>query len=107
MLLGLQCLSHISEKHFYGVTVLIDVLRGSQSKRITEAKLNEVAEYGKLGAVNREDLNVIVDWLIENHFILQTKGMYPVLHPTYEGTHYSETITDKMLVKLRNKLEND
>ena len=103
----LQCLSHISEKHFYGVTVLIDVLRGSQSKRITEAKLNEVAEYGKLGAVNREDLNVIVEWLIENHFILQTKGMYPVLYPTYEGTHYSETITDKMLVKLRNKLEND
>ncbi len=103
----LQCLSHISAKRFYGVTVLIDVLRGTQNKRISEAELDKVTEYGKLSAINRDDLNIIVEWLIENHFILQTKGMYPVLHPTYEGTHYSETITDKMLVKLRNRLEKD
>ncbi len=101
----LQCLSHISEKRYYGITILIDVLRGSQSKRVAEAKLNEILEYGKLNRISRDDLNIVVEWLIENHFILQTKGQYPVLHPTYEGTHYSETMTDKLLKKLHERLK--
>lgn len=103
----LQCLSNISEKRYYGITILIDVLRGSQSKRILEAKLNQIAEYGKLYHINREDMNYIVEWLINNHFILQTKGMYPVLHPTYEGIRYDETITNKMLLDLQNQLSNN
>ena len=44
----LQCLSHISEKRYYGINVLADVLRGANSKRITAAELNKLPEYGKL-----------------------------------------------------------
>ncbi len=103
----LRCLSHISEERFYGTAVLIDVLRGFQSKRIIEAELCNVMEFGQLSAVDRDELSTIVDWLIENHYILQTKGKYPVLHLTYEGTHYRESITDKMLAKLRDILERN
>ena len=53
-----------------------------------------------------ENYETHIEWLIENHFVLQTKGLYPVLHPTYEGTHYSETITEGMLKKLKRKLED-
>jgi DNA helicase-4 len=98
-------LSHISEKKYYGITVLVDVLKGSQSKKIKEAHLDEIPEYAVLQAVNREDLTSMVEWLIDNHFILQTKGAYPVLHPTYDGIHYDETITSGKLKKLLEYLQ--
>lgn len=62
--------------------------------------------YGKLSGVKREDVEFLVEWLIENGFILKTKGMYPVLHPTYNGNHYSEIITRQKLQALKRKMES-
>ena len=101
----LQCLSHISEKKYYGITVLVDVLRGCQSKKIKDAHLDEISEYAVLRVVSREDVTLMVEWLIENHYILQTKGPYPVLHPTYQGMHYDETITPNKLKNLLKYLQ--
>jgi DNA helicase-4 len=103
----LQCLSDLSEKRYYGVTVLVDVLRRSKNQRIKDADLNATKNYGALSNVSREDLEIIIEWLIEKHFILKTKGMYPVLHPTYDGTHYSEKITKQGLNKLLQLLERE
>lgn len=101
----LQCLSHISEKRYYGINVLADVLRGAHSKRIIDAELDKLPEYGKLRQVRRDDLITIIEWLIENHFMLKTEHpTYPVLHPTYEGMHYDETITANKLKKLFERL---
>jgi len=105
----LETLFLISEKKYYGITTLIDVLRGSHSKKILNAKLNELSKYGKLNYVGREQLEVIIEWLIDEHYILKTKHpKFPVLHPTYEGMHYNETITLNKLKKLAVVLtEND
>lgn len=103
----LHCLSHISEKKYYGITVLVDVLRGSKSKKIMDAGLSHIAEYASLKEIDRESLVAIIEWAIDNHFILQTKSMYPVLHPTYEGTHYNETITANKLKKLLDYLQRN
>ena len=101
----LQCLSHISEKHYYGINILADVLRGANSKRIADAELDKLPEYGKLRQLRRDDLITIIEWLLENHFILKTKHpIYPVLHLTYEGMHYDETITTNKLKKLYERL---
>ena len=105
--LTLACLSHMSESKYYGVTTLVDILRGSQSKRLLSAKLDQIPEYGVLCGMKREDLSALVEWLIENHYILQTKGPYPVLHPTYDGMHYAETITVRKLEKLKEYLESE
>lgn len=102
----IQCLSNISARRYYGITVLVDVLRGANSKRIQEAQLDSIPEYGALKHVRRETLTYIVDWLIDQNFILKTKGMYPVLHPTYNGQHYAETMTNAKLKKLSVYLAN-
>lgn len=102
----LQCLINVSSNKYYGITILVDVLRGSKSKKITESKLDSISEYGALQGISREELTAIVEWLIENHFILKTKGKYPVLHPTYEGMHYDESITSNELKKLSEYLTN-
>ena len=100
----LQCLSHISEKRYYGIWVLADVLRGAQSSKITRGELDQVREYGMLKNVKREHLIHGIRWMIEHHYILQTKEQYPVLHPTYEGLHYKEFITKEQLEELRAEL---
>ena len=43
--------------------------------------------------------------MIDKHLMLKTKHpQYPVLHPTYEGIHFSETITPDLLEDLKNQL---
>lgn len=103
----LKCLSEISEKHYYGITMLTDVLRGSNNKRIHKDKLYDTSCYGSLSDVKREQIVSIIEWLIKQKYILQTKGLYPVLHPTYEGIHYSETITEGKIKKLAKSIVDD
>ena len=103
----LQCLEDISTKHFYGISMLTDVLRGSSNKKLLDRNLNNTSLYGSLSHISREDILFIVEWLIKNECILQTKGLYPVLHPTYEGRHYNETITRNKLIKLKRLLEQE
>ncbi len=89
----LQCLDEISARNYYGVNVLVDVLRGSENKRIKKDKLDQVSTHGSLSQLERDKVTDLIEWLIDRNYILQTKGPYPVLHPTYEGKHYSETMT--------------
>ena len=53
--------------------------------------------------------DVIVEDTLETcyNYILKTKGKYPVLHSTYEGLHYSESITEGKLKKLKIQLEGN
>ncbi len=94
------------DSRFYDISTLLDVLRGSESRAILSGKLNELEVYGKLTEVSREDLAFIVDWLIENGYILKTKSRYPVLHHTSKGISYQTSMTVKQLKKLKGELEN-
>ena len=102
----LKTLSALSAKKFYGITMLVDVLRGSHSKRIQADGLAQADGYGSLANVKREDVQYLVEWLIENGFILKTRGQYPVLHLTYNGEHYSEVISRQKIQVLKKKLES-
>lgn len=102
----LQCLLNVSQKNFYGMNIFLDVLRGANSKKIRDARLFEIPEYGKLHSISRDKLIVIIEWMIDKHFILKTKGMYPVLHPTDEGIHYDEYLTVKMVKELEEILKD-
>ncbi len=88
------------------MTVLVDVLRGSQSKRIQEAKLDDVKEYGALTGLERDDLDAMIRFLIDNEFIHQTKGLYPVLHPTYNSRNLDQSLTVQKLKKLYSFLSD-
>lgn len=103
----LNALQHISKINYYGVTIMLDVLHGMETKRLFEAKLNAVPEFGALKKFSREELQVIIEWMITNHFMLKTKGRYPVLHPTYDGMHYGEKMTTAKLIKLKKYLEEE
>lgn len=102
----INCLGHISENYYFGITTLISVLRGSDHKNIVRYKLNEVPEYGIYTYMNHDDLKDIVQWLINHHYMLKTKENFPVLHPTYDGNHFDDFITKKQLKDLKKYLED-
>lgn len=102
-----KALQNVSRDKFYGKTVLIEVLRGINSKKIFEKQLHTVAEFGTLKEMPHDTIASIVEWMISEHLILKTKGKYPVLHSTYEGLHYSENITVHKLKKLKKYLEEE
>jgi DNA helicase-4 len=100
------CLGHISENYFFGITVLISVLRGGTGKQIVKHKLNEVPEYGIYMDMSSDDMRAVVQWMINHHYMLKTKAKYPVLHPTYDGNHFDECITKKQIKDLKKYLED-
>lgn len=100
----LNCLEHISEKHFFGTTVLLDVLNGFSSDKTKKYHLETIKEYGSLKTMDRNELFYIINWMIKNKYIYKTSTKYPELHPTAEGRNYSKTITSKKLAYLAKEL---
>lgn len=69
-----KCLGHMSENYYFGITVLISVLRGGKRKQIIKHRLNEVPEYGIYADMSRDDMRAVVQWLINNRYMLKTKA---------------------------------
>lgn len=101
----LQALVHISDKHYFGVSILSGVLRGSRSERIVKYNLDAVAEYNPMAYLSREEMTVVIYWLIGKKYILQTKGKYPVLHITHMGLTYKDHLTPRNMKSLVDALE--
>jgi DNA helicase-4 len=101
----LKAMVHVNEVRFYGVFTLNEVLHGSTSDKVMKAGLNNVAEYGKLAWLPINETTTIINWLIDNHYIHQTTGQYPVLHPTSDTALFNEKITREQLNKIKNMLE--
>lgn len=96
------CLEHISENSFFNISVLIGVLQGKKEKRMEKFGLTEVPEYGMYADISRDDLRAVIQWLLDNHYMLKTRGKYSVLHSTYEGNHFEEQITVRKVKKFRD-----
>lgn len=102
-----KALQNVSRIKFYGITVFCEVLCGATNKRIQDNRLDKIPEYGIYKSLPADIVRIVVDWMVSEHYILKTKGKYPVLHSTYEGLHYSESITEGKLKKLKKLLEGE
>ena len=95
----------ISRIRYYGMTLLCDFLRAAENYKITDNGLDKLPQYGIFKKYSYYTIRSIVEWMISEHYLLQTKGNYPVLHSTYEGLHYSESINEGKLKRLKRYLE--
>ena len=103
----LNALQNVSQRKFYNLMVLTDLLSGTQSEKVVKDGLSSIPEFAALKDMDYDSIQAVVEWMIAEHLILKTKGKYPVLHSTYEGLHYSESITPGKLNKLKKYLEED
>lgn len=103
----MNALVHISEKKYFGVSILSGVLRGSNAEKIKKNGLDKVKEYGVLSYLSGEEVTRLIYWLIGRHYIIKTTGQYPVLHITSEGLKYAELFTPRIAGNLLKWLETE
>ena len=73
----LSCIGRM--KRAFGITVLVDVLRGSKSRKIISLGFDELSTYGIMKEYKKEDLVTFINKLISHKYIDQVEGTYPVL----------------------------
>lgn len=76
----LSCIYRVDQR--YGMTILIQVLRGSKNKRILDASLDRVSTYGIMKEYSENALREIVMTLISKGFVYVTADKYPILKLT-------------------------
>ncbi|MCX8056330.1 MAG: RecQ family ATP-dependent DNA helicase [Ignavibacteria bacterium] len=69
----------------FGTNTIIDILRGSKSKKIMEYNLYNVSTYGFLSGVSREKIKQKIDELILQDKIEKAASLYPTLSITSKG----------------------
>lgn len=73
----LSCIYRVQEK--YGVSVIIQVLRGSRNKRVLEFGLDNVSTYGIMKDYSEATLREIIMTLVSMGYIIVTADKFPVL----------------------------
>ena len=76
----LSCIYRVQER--YGLTTVIQVLRGSKNKRLLEAELDKVSTYGIMKEYGENTLREIIMTLVSMGYIYITTDKYPVLRLT-------------------------
>lgn len=73
----LSCIKRMHER--YGITMVIDVLRGSQNERLLRMGLDELTTYGIMKETSAKRLREIIQFLIYHEYIVTSGEEYPVL----------------------------
>ena len=102
----LQTLSDLNLEYFYQIHELVDILKGSENETIKKRNLKQLEGYASLKNLNKEYINLIIHYLIENHYIIISKGKLSVLHLTNEGYNYKDYLTIHNIKKLKSLLED-
>lgn len=69
----------------FGTNTIIDILRGSKSKKIMEYKLFNVSTYGFLSGIDKEKIKTKINELIVQDKIEKSPSLYPTLSITPKG----------------------
>ncbi|MDA8234686.1 MAG: DNA helicase RecQ [Clostridia bacterium] len=72
-----SCILRIKEQ--YGSSLVADVLKGSQNKKITQLGFNRLTTYGLMKDYTAKEIKDLINVLISDGFIRMTEGQYPVL----------------------------
>lgn len=89
-----------------GVTQIVRMLTGSQDKRVLQLDLHTLPTYGIMRDVNRQQLRDWINVLIEQEYLILTRGEYPVLRLTpkagdvlYRGERVIHTVRRALAAK--------
>ena len=66
-------------KRSFGATMVIDVLRGSMNKKVTQFKFHELSTHGIMKDYSNEQLKEFINTLISHGYVDSVEGTYPVL----------------------------
>lgn len=76
----LSCVLRMKER--YGVSLLVNTLRGSRSERVIRLGLDELSTYGIMRDESERSLRAKIDFLIARGFLVLTDDEFPVVRTT-------------------------
>lgn len=71
-----SCIWRMQEQ--YGVSLVADVLKGSQNKKVLQYGFNRLSTYGLLNEYTAKEITDLIHTLIAEGYIYLTEGQYPV-----------------------------
>ena len=79
-----DCLHSLDARNFHhlGKTIIIQILRGSEAKKIIEWRLDKLPRYGELSSRSQKQVETVVDALIQQEYLEVEKGDYPTISLT-------------------------
>jgi len=85
-----------------GRNALVKILKGSKDKKILEHKFDECPSYGYYNHLKMADIEVIVDWMIENGYLdISYNGKLPmIIFSDYGWELYKPIFAKEVLDKL-------
>lgn len=102
----LSCIYRMGAR--FGGNVVIDVLKGSNSKKIRSLNFNNLSTYGIMKEYDRDTLKEIISYLISENYIAVMGDKYPVLNIStagYDVLRGRQTVTIRKL--LSRKTDTD
>lgn len=66
-------------KRNFGTGMIVDVLRGSKGKKITDLEFNKLSTYGIMKNYSKEELRDFINTLISHGYINLEEGTYPLV----------------------------
>lgn len=66
-------------KRSFGATMVIDVLRGSKNKKVTQFKFDELSTHGIMKDYSTESLKEFINTLISHGYVDSVEGTFPTL----------------------------
>lgn len=73
----LSCVKRMQEQ--FGITLIVDVLRGSRKARILELAFDELPTHGALSTYSENQIRHLIQVLLSDGFLLTTTGQYPII----------------------------
>ncbi|MDS0527385.1 DNA helicase RecQ [Clostridium sp. SHJSY1] len=73
----LSCIGRM--KIGYGVTMIVDVLRGSKNQKVVSLNFDKLSTYGIMKEYKKDELVSFINTLISHGIVDQVEGTYPVL----------------------------
>ena len=72
-----SCIKHMRER--FGSSLVAEVLRGSQNKKVLQFKFDGLSTYGLMKEYTLKEIKDIINVLIAEGYIYATEGQYPVV----------------------------
>jgi ATP-dependent DNA helicase RecQ len=76
----ISCVYRLRQRNrSFGKVMIIDILRGSKAEKITSQGFDTLSTWGIMKDTSAHRIRTILDWLVEEHYLVQNTGEYPVI----------------------------
>ncbi|MGL5202662.1 DNA helicase RecQ [Cetobacterium sp.] len=94
----ISCIGRLNDR--FGVKLISEVLKGANTAKIKDYRLNEQSTYACLKDKSLEEIKIVIDYMIGHEYLKVSEGKYPLIKLTekaYSFIRSKETLFMKVL----------